>query len=133
MRGAVDRLPVEPFVIRAAQDPGAVAREFERHLPGALRFLTRGLGTRKSTSADSLSFLLFEPGYLRALIALGERDAESSPYTIGPFLHLRHRPMLPRGALQAPSRLAALFGAPRARPILAICKIAGLLDALLSG
>lgn len=78
--------PVDLFVIRPSQDPGVLAHEFESHLPSALRFLTRGLGTREAPSADSLSFILFEPRYLRALIALGERDAESYAHALESFL-----------------------------------------------
>lgn len=77
---------VELFVIRPSQDPGVLARQFEPHLPSALRFLTRGLGTRETDSADSLSFILFEPRYLRALIELGERDAESYAHAIESFV-----------------------------------------------
>jgi NTE family protein len=37
----------------------------------------RGLGTRETKSPDVLSFLLFEPRYLRLLMEIGERDGEA--------------------------------------------------------
>ena len=37
----------------------------------------RGLGTRETESPDILSFLLFEPAYLRLLMEIGERDGEA--------------------------------------------------------
>ena len=41
----------------------------------SLRFLSRGLGTRDTNSPDLLSFILFQPDYLRALMEIGEKDA----------------------------------------------------------
>ena len=39
--------------------------------------MTRGLGTRDTKSPDLLSLLMFQPDYIRALIEVGERDAEA--------------------------------------------------------
>ncbi|MFG0319474.1 MAG: patatin, partial [Planctomycetota bacterium JB042] len=68
--------PVSLKVVRPSVDLGRLAREFERHLPRVFRFLTRGLGTRETRSADTLSFLLFERPYVERLLRLGEDDAE---------------------------------------------------------
>ncbi len=65
------------LTLRPSRDLGRLAREFEGHLPGVLKFLVRGLGTRETDSPDVLSFLLFDPGYLRLLIDMGERDGEA--------------------------------------------------------
>ena len=46
-------------------------------LPSSLRFVTRGLGTRKTTSPDFLSLLMFQADYLRRLIEIGEADADA--------------------------------------------------------
>jgi NTE family protein len=48
--------------------------------------LTRGLGTRQTTSPDVLSLVMFQPDYLQALIELGETDAESQMDRIAAFL-----------------------------------------------
>jgi len=69
--------PIEMLVLRPSVDLGRLAAEFEPQLPGTLRFLTRGLGTRETTSPDLLSMLLFQPDYLSRLIEIGERDAEA--------------------------------------------------------
>jgi NTE family protein len=73
-------------VIRPSADLGLVAREFEFQLPGALKYLTRGWGTQQSSSADSLAVVLFESGYTRRLIQIGEQDAEAWGDEIAEFL-----------------------------------------------
>ena len=70
--------PVDMLVLRPSEDLGALAAQYEIQLPKAFRFLTRGLGTRETKSPDFLSLLMFQPDYLRKLIAIGERDAETS-------------------------------------------------------
>lgn len=74
------------MVLRPSRDLGRLAAEYERELPRTLRFLSRGLGTRESDSPDLVSYLLFEHGYLRHLIELGERDAERQWPRIASFL-----------------------------------------------
>lgn len=68
--------PVRLVVIRPSKDLSKLASEYEPRLPRAFRFMTRGLGTRETGSPDILAMLMFQPDYLRALIDLGERDAE---------------------------------------------------------
>ena len=67
---------VEICVMRPSRDLGTIAAEFEPRLPSAFRFLTRGLGTKRTSSPDILSLLMFQGEYLRRLIDLGEEDAE---------------------------------------------------------
>lgn len=64
-------------VIRPSVDLGKLAAEYEPDLPKTFRFLARGLGSRETKSPDFLSLLMFEPGYLRQLIEIGEQDAET--------------------------------------------------------
>jgi NTE family protein len=68
---------VELCVIRPSEDLGRLSAKFEWRLPGAFRFLTRGLGTRQTRSPDLLSLLLFQRDYVEALMEIGERDAET--------------------------------------------------------
>jgi len=68
---------VRLMTLRPSQDLGRLASDFELKLPRAFRFLVRGLGTRQTKSPDLLSFLLFEPGYIRALLKIGEQDGEA--------------------------------------------------------
>ncbi len=65
------------LTLRPSRDLGRLAGEYEIRVPSTLRFLLRGLGTRETRSPDMLSFLLFEPGYIRLLLEMGERDAEA--------------------------------------------------------
>ena len=77
---------VEILVLRPSRDLGKMARQFEPRLPTTFRFLTRGLGTRRTTSPDVLSLVMFQRDYLQALVELGERDAESQMDRIDAFL-----------------------------------------------
>lgn len=77
---------VELLVLRPSRDLGRIAREYEPRLPDAFRFLTRGLGTRETSSADLLSLVMFQDDYLRRLIELGEADAQAREAEIAAFL-----------------------------------------------
>jgi len=97
MNRLIDELPpsdregmrlVEILVLRPSRDLGKLAGEFEPRLPRAFRYITRGLGTRQTTSPDILSLLMFQIDYLRALVELGERDVEANKDRIDAFLAL---------------------------------------------
>ena len=77
---------VDMFVLRPSSDLGKMARQFEPHLPKTFRFLTRGLGTRRTTSPDILSLVMFQRDYVQTLVELGERDAEAQMNRIDAFL-----------------------------------------------
>jgi NTE family protein len=81
------RRAVDMLVIRPSRDLGRMAREYEPRLPGAFRFLTRGLGTRRTASPDMLSMLMFQHDYVGALVELGERDADANQERIATFLN----------------------------------------------
>ena len=68
---------VDLVLLRPSEDLGRLASRFEPRLPKAFRFMTRGLGTRDTASPDLLSLLMFQPDYIRALIEVGEKDAEA--------------------------------------------------------
>ena len=89
---------VDLLVLRPSRDLGRLAAEYQGELPRTLRFLTRGLGTRESESPDLVSYLLFERGYLRHLIELGERDAEQQWPRIASFLGVEAERREPRPA-----------------------------------
>ncbi|HSH74079.1 MAG TPA: patatin-like phospholipase family protein [Longimicrobiales bacterium] len=81
-----DLKEVKLLTLRPSADLGRMAGQFEAQLPRAFRFLTRGLGTRQTRSPDFLSLIMFQPDYLRALIEMGERDAEVRAEEIDAFL-----------------------------------------------
>jgi NTE family protein len=78
--------PVKLLTVRPSTDLGQLASHYEAQLPKAFRFLTRGLGTRQTRSPDFLSLVLFQPDYLRALMDIGEADAEARAQEIQDFL-----------------------------------------------
>ncbi len=69
--------PIECLILRPSVDLGRLAAEYEADLPRAFRFLTRGLGTHRTSSPDFLSLLMFQSDYLRRLIEIGESDADA--------------------------------------------------------
>ncbi len=71
-----DDRPVDLLVLRPSVDLGRLAVDYEPQLPGVFRFLTRGLGTRDTASADFLSLMMFQPDYLAHCIEIGEADAD---------------------------------------------------------
>jgi NTE family protein len=73
-------------VLRPSRDLAALAADYERRLPPAFRFLTRGLGTREATRDDMLSLLLFDPDYVRRLMEIGEAEAEERCDEVAAFL-----------------------------------------------
>jgi len=85
-RWLLSERPVRLLVLRPSSDIGRVARGYEQSLPRSLRYLLRGLGTRKVPSSDLVSYLMFESEYLEHLIRLGERDAERAWLKIRRFL-----------------------------------------------
>jgi len=77
---------VDLLVLRPSVDLGQLANQYEPQLPRAFRFMTRGLGTRDTSSPDALSLILFQPDYLSRLIEIGEADAEARGDEIAAFL-----------------------------------------------
>jgi NTE family protein len=68
---------VEIRTVRPSQALGRLASAYEPCLPAGFRYLTRSLGTRETDSSDLLSFLMFQPDFLRRLLKMGEEDAEA--------------------------------------------------------
>jgi len=81
-----DLSQVRLLTLRPSADLGKMASKFEAELPRSFRFLTRGLGTKETRSPDFLSLILFDQDYLRALIEMGEKDAEARADEIEAFL-----------------------------------------------
>lgn len=77
---------VDILVLRPSQDLGKLARAYEPRLPKVFRFLTRGLGTQRTSSPDIISLIMFQEDYLQRLCELGEEDAESQADRIAEFV-----------------------------------------------
>lgn len=77
---------VKLLILRPSEDLGAIAAEYRSRLPRLLRYLLGGLESGRVNTPDFLSYLLFEQGYLRRLMALGEADAEAQWPRIAAFM-----------------------------------------------
>jgi NTE family protein len=80
--------PIECLVLTPSEDLSEIARRYRRELPQSLRALLRAMGANSSKpgAGTLLSYLLFERGYTRELIALGLRDARARAEEIRAFL-----------------------------------------------
>ena len=68
---------VRLLTLRPSVDLGRLANRFEPQLPRAIRYMTRGLGTKHTEAPDFLSLIMFQPDYLGELMRVGEADAEA--------------------------------------------------------
>jgi NTE family protein len=67
--------PIDVLAIQPTQSLDAVALAHVHLLPHALRRALGGLGALQAGGGPLASYLLFEPGFVKALVALGEQDA----------------------------------------------------------
>jgi NTE family protein len=89
--GQLERSPVPLrdvalMVVAPAVAPEDLALQHAAELPRAMRLMLGGMGGQGRRGAGLLSYLLFEPGYCRALIDLGYRDAQQKGAWIDAFL-----------------------------------------------
>ena len=66
---------VEVLAIQPSQSLDALAQSHAQSLPASVRHALGGLGALSGAGAALASYLLFEPGFVQSLVALGERDA----------------------------------------------------------
>lgn len=66
---------IEVLAIQPSQSLDALARTHVRLLPRPVRHALGGLGAMRGGSSALASYLLFEPGFVQALMVLGEQDA----------------------------------------------------------
>jgi NTE family protein len=77
---------VDAFVIAPSQDLGELARDYVRRLPSGVRALLRGFGSSAGTGGNLPSYLLFDRGFCRKLLALGYADTMARRDEIAAFL-----------------------------------------------
>lgn len=80
--------PIETLVISPSQRLDAIAGRHRNDLPRALRTVLRGVGAMRREGSTLLSYLLFEPGFTRALMDLGHRDTMARRDEVAAFLRL---------------------------------------------
>ena len=68
---------VEVLAMQPSESLDALAQAHVHELPRPVRRVLEGLGALKGSGAGLASYLLFEPGFLRALMALGAQDVAS--------------------------------------------------------
>jgi NTE family protein len=73
-------------IYRPSRDLNEFADAYEAALPRAIRFMTRGLGTRETPSSTLLGLLMFQRDYLKRLVDLGYADAQAHQEEIAAFL-----------------------------------------------
>lgn len=66
---------IEVLAIQPSQSLDAIATAHVKELPDSVRRALGGLGALKAGGGGLASYLLFEPAFVQALIALGEQDA----------------------------------------------------------
>lgn len=79
---------IETLVIQPSQRLDTIAGRHGGSLPRLLRTVLRGLGTMRREGSTLLSYLLFEPGFTRALIELGYHDAMARKAELKAFLRI---------------------------------------------
>jgi NTE family protein len=78
--------PIQLLLVRPSVDLATLAWKYEAELPQAFRHAIRGLGTKETSHADLLATVMFSHGYVRELMAIGERDASARHRQIAAFL-----------------------------------------------
>lgn len=80
---------IEIQMIRPSRDLGSIARDFIDEVPFHLRQLLKTSSANAAELADLLSYLMFSKSYLKALLELGYKDAETQHVEIEKFLGLK--------------------------------------------
>jgi len=65
---------VQVMALQPSQSLDAIAQAHVHELPPTVHRVLEGLGALKGSGAALASYLLFEPGFLRALLELGDHD-----------------------------------------------------------
>jgi NTE family protein len=78
--------PVPALALRPSQDLGKLAGDEYGKFPAMLRYLLRGIGASGHSGEDLLSYLAFEPAYVRRVMDLGYSDTMARRDEIEEFL-----------------------------------------------
>jgi NTE family protein len=87
--GVLPYRSVEVLSIQPTQSLDAVAQQHAHLLPRSVRRALGGLGALKGGGGALASYLLFEPGFVQALVSLGEQDAYARKDELLAFLGAR--------------------------------------------
>ena len=67
--------PTDVLALQPSESLDLLARAHLKLLPASVQHAFGGLGALREGSGGLASYLLFEPAFVQALVALGERDA----------------------------------------------------------
>jgi NTE family protein len=88
LKGQLEKLrPLHTLIIVPKEDMREVAARHAHELPRAVRLLLGGLGAMNRDGMQLVSYLLFESGFTRELIAMGYRDAMAMEEDLRLFLY----------------------------------------------
>ena len=77
---------IDSLVLVPGADLGAIAARHARQMPRTVRALLRIMGAGNGDGSELVSYLLFESGYTRELIALGYADTMARREEVAAFL-----------------------------------------------
>ena len=87
--------PVEVLALQPSQSLDSLAQTHIDELPAGTRNALGGLGALKGGGAALASYLLFEPGFVHALMALGEKDAHAKRAELTAFFSASRHAAVP--------------------------------------
>ncbi len=90
--GEVDVRPLPALVLRPSQDLGKLAADEYHRFPAMLRYLLKGIGATGHAGEDLLSYLAFEPIYVRRVMDLGYADTMARRDEVADFLQASRPP-----------------------------------------
>jgi NTE family protein len=85
-RAGVDLRPVPALLLRPSQDLGKLAADEYHRFPAMLRYLLKGIGATGHAGEDLLSYLAFEPVYVKRVMDLGYADTLARRAEVEEFL-----------------------------------------------
>lgn len=86
MRADLPLRPVRVLTLQPSASLDALAQEHAHTLPRPIRRVLEGLGALRGSGAALASYLLFEPEFISALMALGQADVQARTDEILSFL-----------------------------------------------
>jgi NTE family protein len=86
LRAQLPFRPVEVLTLQPSASLDALAQEHAHTLPKPIRRVLEGLGALRGSGASLASYLLFEPDFVNALMALGRADVMARADEIRAFL-----------------------------------------------
>jgi NTE family protein len=86
VRAGLPLRPVQVLTLQPSASLDALAQDHAHTLPRPILRVLEGLGALRGSGAALASYLLFEPGFIAALMALGQADVQARADEILSFL-----------------------------------------------